>query len=155
MARKKKPAAEQSGDAQGEGAQTAVLEAPTPRMQTLYEDKIRQALKERFGYKNDFAVPRLVKIVISMGVGKALVNPKRLEEAQKHLTLIAGQKAVITRAKRSVSNFRLREGQAIGCKVTLRRARMYEFLDRLISIAIPRIRDFRGLTPIGWSSRRG
>ncbi|RME72666.1 MAG: 50S ribosomal protein L5 [Planctomycetota bacterium] len=137
-----------------QGSSAAVVDkAPPPRLKEKYDSEIREALKQRFGYKNDLAVPRLEKIVISMGVGKALQNPKRLEEAQKHLTLIAGQKAVITRARRSVSNFRLREGQAIGCKVTLRRARMYEFLDRLISVAIPRIRDFRGLSPKAFDGR--
>ncbi|GIW71440.1 MAG: 50S ribosomal protein L5 [Planctomycetota bacterium] len=126
---------------------------PIPRLKLLYRDRIRPELKQRFGYKNDLAVPRLDKIVISMGVGRALQTPKRLEEAQQHLSLIAGQKAVLTRAKRSISNFRLRQGQAIGCKVTLRRDRMYEFLDRLISIAIPRIRDFRGMSPKSFDGR--
>ena len=98
-------------------------------------------------------MPKIEKIVISMGVGAALQNPKRIEEAVKHLSQIAGQKAVATKARVSIANFRLREGQAIGCKVTLRRQRMYEFLDRLIAIAIPRIRDFRGLSPKGFDGR--
>jgi len=117
-----------------------------PRLSARYRSEVRKLLKERFGYGNDMAVPRLTKIVISMGVGKALQNPKRIEEAQKHLTALAGQKAVVTKAKEAVSNFRLRIGNAIGCRVTLRRQMMYEFLDRLITVAIPRIRDFRGLS---------
>jgi large subunit ribosomal protein L5 len=126
---------------------------PPPRFWDKYRNEIRPKLKTSFGYKNDIAVPKLSKIVISMGVGAALQNPKRLEEAQKHLTQIAGQKAVTTKARVSIANFRLREGQGIGCKVTLRRARMYEFLDRLVSVAIPRIRDFRGMSPKGFDGR--
>ncbi|MHC4393804.1 MAG: 50S ribosomal protein L5 [Planctomycetota bacterium] len=126
---------------------------PTPRLWTKYQDEIRASLQESFGYKNHMAVPRLEKIVISMGIGKALKEPKRLEEAQKHLTQISGQKAVITQARKSVSNFRLREGNPIGCKVTLRRQRMYEFLDRLVAVAIPRIRDFRGFNDRSFDGR--
>ncbi|MHC4390878.1 MAG: large ribosomal subunit protein uL5, partial [Planctomycetota bacterium] len=137
---KKKAAAKKAAKKEDE----APVEIPTPRLWTKYQDEIRASLQESFGYKNPMAVPRLEKIVISMGIGKALKEPKRLEEAQKHLTQISGQKAVITQARKSVSNFRLREGNPIGCKVTLRRQRMYEFLDRLVAVAIPRIRDFRG-----------
>lgn len=127
--------------------------APPPRLWVRYQNELKVALKEEFGYSNDLAVPRLTKIVLSMGVGSALKNPKRLDEAEKHLTAIAGQKAVRTLAKRAVSNFRLRIGNAIGCMVTLRRQRMYEFLDRLVSIAIPRIRDFRGLSDRSFDGR--
>jgi large subunit ribosomal protein L5 len=126
---------------------------PPPRFLERYKNEVRPRLKQIFGYKNDLAVPKISKVVISMGVGAALQNPKRLEEAQKHLTQIAGQKAVVTKARVSIANFRLRKGNAVGCKVTLRRARMYEFLDRLISLAIPRIRDFRGLSPKAFDGR--
>lgn len=126
---------------------------PPPRLWERYRNEIVPRLKESLGYKNAMAVPKLEKIVISMGVGAALQNPKRLEEAQKHLTQLAGQKAVVTKARVSIANFRLRQGNAVGCKVTLRRARMYEFLDRLISVAIPRIRDFRGLSPKAFDGR--
>lgn len=126
---------------------------PTPRMWTKYQEEIKASLKKTFGYKNPMAIPRLEKIVISMGVGKALQNAKRIDEAEKHMTMIAGQKGVRTVARKAVSNFRLREGNAIGCRVTLRRANMYEFLDRLISISIPRIRDFRGLSNRSFDGR--
>jgi large subunit ribosomal protein L5 len=126
---------------------------PPPRLFERYKNEIRPRLKQTLGYPNDMAVPKITKVVISMGVGAALQNPKRLEEAQKHLTQLAGQKAVTTKARVSIANFRLREGNAIGCKVTLRRARMYEFLDRLVSVAIPRIRDFRGLSPKAFDGR--
>jgi large subunit ribosomal protein L5 len=146
---KKKAAAKKAAKKEDE----APVEIPTPRLWTKYQDEIRASLQESFGYKNPMAVPRLEKIVISMGIGKALKEPKRLEEAQKHLTQISGQKAVITQARKSVSNFRLREGNPIGCKVTLRRQRMYEFLDRLVSVAIPRIRDFRGFNDRSFDGR--
>lgn len=115
------------------------------RLQTQYNDEIIQAMLEEHNLGNRMAVPRLMKITISMGVGKANELPKLIESASNDLTTIAGQKSVLTRAKKSVSNFRLREGYVVGCMVTLRGARMYEFLDRLVSIVIPRIRDFRGL----------
>jgi len=118
-----------------------------PRLKALYEDRIVQAMTERFGYKNRLEVPRIEKIVINMGVGEATQDRKRVESAANEMTMIAGQKPVITRAKKSIAQFKLREGMPIGCKVTLRRDRMYEFLDRLITIALPRVRDFRGLNP--------
>jgi large subunit ribosomal protein L5 len=120
---------------------------PVPRLKTQYDDEIRAALKESLGLGNIMQVPRLEKIVINMGVGDAVGQPSLLEGAVKDLTRIAGQKPVITKARKSIANFKLREGNAIGTKVTLRGARMWEFLDRLISLAIPRIRDFRGLNP--------
>lgn len=141
-----KPAAAAKGDGE-------VVKAPTPRLFERYKAEIKDTLKKDFGYPNDMAVPRLQKIVISMGIGKALQNPKRLDEAEKHLTAIAGQKAVRTKAKQAVSNFRLRIDNEIGCRVTLRRERMFEFLDRLISVAIPRIRDFRGLSDRSFDGR--
>ncbi len=116
-----------------------------PRLKALYETEIRPALKEEFGYRNDLQIPRLEKIVLNMGVGKAVQDSKKVKAAHDDLMLIAGQKPVITRARKSIAGFKLREGMPIGVKVTLRRERMYDFLDRLINIAMPRIRDFRGL----------
>lgn len=117
-----------------------------PRMQEKYLNEVVPALKERFGLKNVMQVPRLEKVVINMGVGRATQEPKLLDEAVMTLTNISGQKPVVTKARQAISNFKLRAGMPIGCKVTLRRDRMYEFMDRLIAIAIPRIRDFRGLS---------
>ncbi len=116
------------------------------RLKQHYEAEIRKTLQDEFGYKNPMAVPRLEKIVLNMGVGDAVGDSRRIKHAVEELTRIAGQKPVITKAKKSIAQFKLRDGMAIGCKVTLRRERMYEFLDRLINIAMPRIRDFRGLT---------
>jgi large subunit ribosomal protein L5 len=121
--------------------------APTPRLQTLYEEKIVQELGERLGRKNRHSLPKLEKIVVSMGVGSAIADKKHLEEATSALTEITGQKPVRCKARKSIAAFRLRAGLDVGTKVTLRRARMYEFLDRLISLALPRVRDFRGLNP--------
>ena len=118
-----------------------------PRMQQRYNDEMRAALREQFGYKNVMQVPRLEKIVINMGVGEAAGDQKKLDAAVAELTLIAGQKPVKTIAKKAIAGFKIREGLPIGTKVTLRRTRMYEFLDRLVTIAMPRVRDFRGLTP--------
>ena len=119
----------------------------TPRLRTRYNDEIRAQLKEALELDNIMLVPKIEKIVLNMGVGDAVGQAKLLEGALSDMETIAGQKPVITRAKKSLASFKLREGQAIGCKVTLRGDRMYEFLDRLISLAIPRIRDFRGLPP--------
>ncbi len=115
------------------------------RMQTLYQNEIRQKLQDEFAYKNPMAVPRLEKIVLNMGVGEAVADSKKMQTAVGELTLIAGQKPVVTKARKSIAQFKLRQGMSIGCKVTLRRERMYEFLDRLVNIALPRVRDFRGL----------
>jgi large subunit ribosomal protein L5 len=120
---------------------------PVPRLKARYDDEIRAALQEQLGLGNVMEVPRLEKIVINMGVGAAVGQPSLLEGAVKDLTRIAGQKPIITRARKSIANFKLREENPIGTKVTLRGARMWEFLDRLISLAIPRVRDFRGLNP--------
>lgn len=117
------------------------------RLEALYKSKIIQALTKEFGYHNCMQVPRLEKIVVSMGVGRAIQDKKLLEGAIRDMTLIAGQKPYVCKAHVSVSNFKLREGMEIGLKVTLRGARMYEFFDRLVSLAIPRVRDFRGLNP--------
>ena len=124
-----------------------------PRMQGIYEDRIIKAMTERFGYKNPMEVPRIEKIVLNMGVGEATQDKKKVEIAAKEMEQIAGQKPVIIKAKKSVAQFKLREGMPIGCKVTLRRDRMYEFLDRLITLALPRVRDFRGLNPKSFDGR--
>ncbi|HVT26769.1 MAG TPA: 50S ribosomal protein L5 [Lacipirellulaceae bacterium] len=120
---------------------------PTPRLQALYQEQILDQLKEKLGRTNRLSLPRLEKIVVSMGVGSAISDKKHIEEATAALGEITGQKPVRCKAKKSIAAFRLREGLEVGCKVTLRRARMYEFLDRLISLALPRVRDFRGLNP--------
>src|SRR5437868_5619671 len=119
----------------------------TPRLRAEYDETIVPAMIERFGYKNKLEVPRLDKIVINMGVGEATQDKKKVETAAAEMQAIAGQKPVITKAKKSLAQLKLREGMPIGCKVTLRRERMYEFLDRLVTIALPRVRDFRGLNP--------
>jgi large subunit ribosomal protein L5 len=124
-----------------------------PRLRRDYDDRIVAAMTERFGYKNRLEVPRLEKIVINMGVGEATQDKKRVEAAASEMELIAGQKPVITKAKKSIAQFKLREGMPIGCKVTLRRDRMYEFLDRLVTVALPRVRDFRGLNPKSFDGR--
>lgn len=116
-----------------------------PRLRKQYDETIRKALVEEFGYKNPMEVPKLEKIVINMGVGEAAADQKKLDAAVTDLTAISGQRPVKTRAKKAIAGFKIREGQAIGTKVTLRKARMYEFLDRLVTIALPRVRDFRGI----------
>jgi large subunit ribosomal protein L5 len=123
------------------------------RLQTLYREKIANDLQERFGYQSAMQVPRITKITLNMGVGEATADKKILDNAVGDMEKIAGQKPIITHARKSIATFKIREGWPIGCKVTLRRERMYEFLDRLISIAIPRIRDFRGLSPRSFDGR--
>jgi len=125
----------------------------TPRLKADYKARIRAALKEEFGYKNDMMIPRLDKIVLNMGVGEAVKDTKKVKSAQADLTQIAGQQAVITKAKNSIAGFRVREEMPLGCKVTLRGDRMYEFLDRLITIALPRVRDFRGVKGTSFDGR--
>ena len=117
----------------------------TPRLKALYVSTIKAAMKEEFGYKNDMMIPRLEKIVLNMGIGDAVKDTKKVKHAQEALTLIAGQKAVVTKAKKSIAGFRVREEMPLGTKVTLRGDRMYEFMDRLVNIAMPRVRDFRGV----------
>ena len=124
-----------------------MADAYKARLQKVYEDTIIAAMTEKFGYANAMQVPKIEKIVINMGVGDATQDKKRVDQAAKEMELIAGQKPVITKAKKSIAQFKLREGMPIGCKVTLRRERMYEFLDRFVTIALPRVRDFRGLNP--------
>jgi large subunit ribosomal protein L5 len=124
-----------------------------PRMKTRYDDVIVKALTEKFGYTNRFAVPKIEKITLNMGVGEGSQDKKKVTTALAEMELIAGQKPVITKAKKSIAQFKLREGMPIGVKVTLRGAQMYEFLDRLVTIAMPRIRDFRGLNPKSFDGR--
>ncbi|WP_040210039.1 50S ribosomal protein L5 [Clostridium polynesiense] len=124
-----------------------------PRLQEKYEKEIVPALMEKFGYKNIMQVPKLEKIIINMGIGEAKENSKVLESALADLQIIAGQKPVITRAKKSVANFKIRENMPIGCKVTLRKQQMYEFADKLMSIALPRVRDFRGVSAKAFDGR--
>ena len=123
------------------------------RLRDLYNSEIKDAMVNKFGYKNVMQIPKLDKIVINMGVGEARENAKVLDSAVKDLETITGQKAVVTRAKKSVANFKLREGMPIGCKVTLRGERMYEFADRLVNLALPRVRDFRGVNPDAFDGR--
>ncbi len=141
----------EKGEAAGEAAEKAKARQPeervTPRLKTYFEDVVRQKLAEEFGYKNRMQVPVLEKVVINMGIGEGVNDRKKVEQAAADLGLIAGQKAVITKARKSIATFKVRDGQAIGCKVTLRKTRMYEFIDRLINIGLPRVRDFRGLNP--------
>ena len=125
----------------------------TPRLQTAYEDQIRKAMVEKHGYKNPHQIPALEKITLNMGVGKAIGDKKILDLAYEAMTQIAGQKPVMTTARKSIANFRLREGMPIGCMVTLRRQRMFEFLDRLVSIVLPRVRDFRGISRKAFDGR--
>lgn len=124
-----------------------------PRLKTHYKENLRQSMTEQFGYKNPMQVPRLEKIVINMGVGGAVADRKRLTNALEEMTLIAGQRPVSTKAKKSIATFKLRDGMAIGCKVTLRKERMFEFLDRLVNVALPRVRDFRGLSDKSFDGR--
>ncbi|MPY76778.1 MAG: 50S ribosomal protein L5 [Alphaproteobacteria bacterium] len=124
-----------------------------PRLKTHYENVVRQSMVEAFKYDNPMAVPRIEKIVINVGVGEAVADSKKVAAACEDLAAITGQKPVVTRAKTSIANFKLREGMPIGAKVTLRRDRMYEFLDRLVTVALPRVRDFRGLSPKSFDGR--
>ena len=139
---------------QNTGADKAGTEvAYTPRMRKMYDETIIKAMTEKFGYKNVMEIPRIDKIVLNMGVGEATQDKKKVDQAASEMELIAGQKPVVTKAKKSIAQFKLREGMPIGVKVTLRRERMYEFLDRFITIALPRVRDFRGLNPKSFDGR--
>jgi large subunit ribosomal protein L5 len=128
-------------------------QAYEPRLKTEYRQRIRAAMKERFGYTNEMQIPKLDKIVINMGVGEAVADSKKINSALGDLAKIAGQKPVATKARTSIAGFKLREGMTVGCKVTLRKDQMYEFLDRLITIALPRVKDFRGLKPTSFDGR--
>ena len=142
--------------AKGDKADEAADKAPkarkpeervTPRLKTYFEDVVRKKLSEEFGYKSRMQVPVIEKVVINMGIGEGVNDRKKVDAAAGDLSMIAGQKPVITKARKSIATYKLRDGQAIGCKVTLRKTRMYEFIDRLVNIALPRVRDFRGLSP--------
>ncbi len=123
------------------------------RLKDQYNDEIREAMQKKFGYENEMQIPKLDKIVVNMAVGEAKENEKILESAANDLQIITGQKPVYTKAKKSIANFKIREGMSIGCKVTLRGDRMYEFLDRLVNLALPRVRDFRGVNPNSFDGR--
>ncbi len=146
------PAAEKAPKAE-KPAKASKDKSYTPRLKSDYEDRIVKAMTEKFGYKNRLEVPKLDKIVINMGVGEATQDKKKVEAAAAEMQAISGQKPVITKAKKSIAQFKLREGMPIGAKVTLRRDRMFEFLDRLVTIALPRVRDFRGLNPKSFDGR--
>ena len=149
----KKPAEGGGGQPVAEPEGPPPEPAPRPRLLDHYEQRVRAKLAQQFGLENPHEIPRLLKIVLNVGMGDAPKNPKGLEAAVTELAAITGQHPVVTRAKKSVANFNLRQGMAIGCAVTLRGARMYEFLDRFISIAVPRMRDFRGLSPDSFDGR--
>jgi large subunit ribosomal protein L5 len=151
-AKEKKPRGEQIAVAAGK-ANSSGGEGYTPRLKTEYQDRIRAALKEKFGYTNEMQVPKLDKIVLNMGIGEAVADSKKAAAAMKDLAMIAGQKPQPTRARLSIAGFKLREDMVIGAKVTLRKDRMYEFLDRLVTVALPRVRDFRGLKPTSFDGR--
>ncbi|MGQ4272702.1 50S ribosomal protein L5 [Terrihabitans sp. B22-R8] len=125
----------------------------SPRMKSLYESEVRKALMDKFGYKNVMEIPTIDKVVLNMGIGEAVADSKKVQSAAADLSRIAGQKAVITKARTSIATFKLREGQAVGTKVTLRKVRMWEFLDRFVNVALPRVRDFRGLNPKSFDGR--
>ena len=128
-------------------------QAYEPRLKTEYRDRIRAAMKEKFSYSNEMQIPRLDKIVVNMGIGEAVADSKKAQAAMKDLAQITGQKPVATKARQSIASFKMREGMVIGAKVTLRKDRMYEFLDRLITVALPRVKDFRGLRPTSFDGR--
>jgi large subunit ribosomal protein L5 len=146
-----KPAAE-GKPARAEAPRESEQRVPA-RLKVQFEEAIRKKLAEQFGYKNRMQIPTLDKIVINMGIGEGVADRKKVDSAASDLALISGQKAVVTKARKSIATYKLRAGQAIGCKVTLRKARMYEFIDRLINIALPRVRDFRGLSPKSFDGR--
>ena len=148
-----KPDAGEKADGKAGKAERAPESRVPARLKVQFDETIRGKLTEQFGYKSRMQIPSLDKIVINMGIGEGVADRKKVESAAADLALIAGQKAVITKARKSIATYKLRDGQAIGCKVTLRKARMYEFLDRLINIALPRVRDFRGLSPKSFDGR--
>ena len=149
---KAKAAAKKAAES-GEKKPREPEEKVTPRLRTHFDQVIRKSMIEKFGYKNPMQVPRVDKIVLNMGIGEAVADRKKVEQAAEAMAAIAGQKPVITKSRKSIATYKLRDGQAIGCKVTLRKARMYEFLDRLVNIALPRVRDFRGLNPKSFDGR--
>ena len=134
-------------------AEAFVKRAAPPRLRQKYQEEVLPALVKEFGYKSSMAAPRLVKIVLNMGLGEALQNPKLVDSAEEQLATISGQKPVVCSARKSIATYKLRQGQKIGCMVTLRKDRMFEFLDRLVSVALPRTRDFKGVSPKGFDGR--
>lgn len=153
MAEKKKRVGKGGGDQSPQSAPAPRPADYKPRMKALYEGQLRAALREKFAYKNVMETPRLEKIVLNMGIGEAVSDRKKVENAAGDLALIAGQKPVITKARKSIATFKVRDGMSLGAKVTLRGDRMYEFLDRLVTIALPRVKDFRGLNPKSFDGR--
>jgi large subunit ribosomal protein L5 len=149
----KAKAAAKKAEASADKAPREAEEKVTPRLRTHFDQVIRKTLTEQFKYKNPMQVPRVTKIVLNMGVGEGVADRKKVDQAAEALAAIVGQKPIITKSRKSIATYKLRDGQAIGCKVTLRKARMYEFLDRLVNIAMPRIRDFRGLNPKSFDGR--
>ncbi len=151
--------AEKKAQAQAKAAAPKEAKKPrersdyVPRLKTHFEQAIRDQLSKQFSYTNRMQVPRITKVVLNMGIGEGVADRKKVDNAANDLSLIAGQKAVITKSRKSIATYKLRDGQAIGCKVTLRKARMYDFIDRLVNIALPRIRDFRGLNPKSFDGR--
>lgn len=152
-AKTKAPAPESKKEAAGSGKKSAPEQIPVPRLKQRYKDIAVPALMKEFQYKNPMQAPKLVKVVLNMGMGEAIANAKALESAAEEMAKISGQRPVITRAKKSIATFKLREGMPIGCMVTLRHERMYEFLDRFISAALPRIRDFKGISSKSFDGR--
>ena len=151
-----KPAKEAKGDKGGDAPKVKKPRVPSdykPRLRDQFEQTVRPALTQQFGYKNRMQVPVITKVVLNMGIGEGVADRKKVDNAAQDLTMIAGQKAVITKSRKSIATYKLRDGQAIGCKVTLRKKRMYDFIDRLVNIALPRIRDFRGLNPKSFDGR--
>jgi large subunit ribosomal protein L5 len=151
--------AEKKAQAQAKAAAPKEAKKPrersdyVPRLRTQFESVIRAELTKQLGYSNRMQVPKITKVVLNMGIGEGVADRKKVDNAANDLSLIAGQKAVITKSRKSIATYKLRDGQAIGCKVTLRKARMYDFIDRLVNIALPRIRDFRGLNPKSFDGR--
>jgi large subunit ribosomal protein L5 len=148
-----KPEAGEKTDGKAGKAERAPEPRVPARLKVQFDEAIRGKLAEQFGYKNRFQIPSIDKVVINMGIGEGVADRKKVESAAADLALISGQKAIVTKARKSIATYKLRAGQAIGCKVTLRKARMYEFIDRLINIALPRVRDFRGLSPKSFDGR--
>ncbi|MGB8892849.1 MAG: 50S ribosomal protein L5 [Pseudolabrys sp.] len=151
--------AEKKAQAQAKAAAPKEAKKPrersdyVPRLRTHFESVIRAELTKQLGYSNRMQVPKITKVVLNMGIGEGVADRKKVDNAANGLSLIAGQKAVITKSRKSIATYKLRDGQAIGCKVTLRKARMYDFIDRLVNIALPRVRDFRGLNPKSFDGR--
>ena len=145
--------AKDAGDAAPKVKKPRVRSDYVARLKTHFEQVIRAELSKQFGYTNRFQVPVITKVVLNMGIGEGVADRKKVDNASQDLTLIAGQKSVITKSRKSIATYKLRDGQAIGCKVTLRKTRMYDFIDRLVNIALPRIRDFRGLNPKSFDGR--